>query len=493
MGSRNLIEIVIGAKNLTSGELDRIDRRIEKSAAAWRRIGYASVGAGTAGLTTMALMGKSALNNAENIKGLSEQVGMSAEEFQRLSYAAKMSNVSAESVRKSILRATVATVGAVGGNKTYQKAFSDLGISYKDSTGKARAGIDVIMDMSEAFHKGNISAEMLVGGLRAIGLRGGAEMIPFLKEGRAQLEAWMATAPGVISNETIEKLHNYAQVWETIGTQMQGAVATFTADLLPTLTKVSDGVKAVIDKFNALPGSTKEALGTVALLGGVALVAGGNLMILAGGMIAATIASGPAWAVVVWANSFTVAIAGMQVPLLGLTIGFLALWSVLSSIGNSFQMKGARKELESLGKETDDLTKRWAQRQKETGRGFFTPEEATRNQQIVARQGELQDITTKGGSFFGPVAGFRAISKQMTDQIINAGNSFPVQMAGGAAISSTPTPGPFAGIYSGAPAFGSPAVSSSQMGKIIYVDFHATFDKSQDVVDAMAEQVESNL
>jgi hypothetical protein len=90
MASRNLIEIIIGARDLTAGELDKIERRIEKSAAAWRRMGYSSVGAGTAGLTAMTLMGKSSLNNAENIETLSKKLGMTAEGFQRVSYAAKM-------------------------------------------------------------------------------------------------------------------------------------------------------------------------------------------------------------------------------------------------------------------------------------------------------------------------------------------------------------------------------------------------------------------
>jgi hypothetical protein len=217
----------------------------------------AAVGLAGAGIALFAA------NAANEMFELSEKTGVSTESLSRFGYAASLNGIntetmgrSLEKLNKSIYAAASAPAGAVN-------AFTRLGVSLKDSEGNLRSSEDVLLDLSEKFKALPEGPERGALAMQLFG-RAGAEMVPFLIQGKAGIQQLSDEADKLgitIGGKTGEASHQFEATLKRMQGALQGAANTVLTEMLPSLQGFADFI------FNDLkdPSGVFRSIGRVVL------------------------------------------------------------------------------------------------------------------------------------------------------------------------------------------------------------------------------------
>ncbi len=229
--------------------LQTIDKTVATSVKA-----IAAVVTGAVAAITLAV--RAAINNADELNKLSQKIGISVEQLSRLDYAAKLSDVSLESLQVSIgkLNKNINEV-ANGGADDVRKVFEQIGVSVVDSTGQIRDSIDIFTDVSDVLSRLPDGAQKTAIAMTLLG-RSGADLIPLLNEGRQGLKE-LGDESDRLGNTISSKTAAAAEEFNDKITKLQVAVGgvanKLMVDLLPQLdtliTAISDPkfIQAVSD------------------------------------------------------------------------------------------------------------------------------------------------------------------------------------------------------------------------------------------------------
>jgi lambda family phage tail tape measure protein len=184
----------------------------------------------------------SAAKAANEMFELSEKTGVSTESLSRFGYAAGLNGVSLEQLgkgiekmNKSIFAAATAPAGAVN-------AFTRLGVSLKDAEGNLRSSEDILVDLAEKFKKLPEGPARGALAMQVFG-KAGAEMIPFLIQGKSGIQALSAEADKLgitIGGKTAEGSHVFEQTLKRMQGALQGAANIVLKDMLPALQGFAD-------------------------------------------------------------------------------------------------------------------------------------------------------------------------------------------------------------------------------------------------------------
>ena len=197
LGSLGSLNVLLSADTAQfTSAMDKAAYSAEKSL---KKIGFATKLGVAALVSAFVANTKNASDFIETLGKMSQRLGVSTEAMSKLAYAAKMSDISIETLETSF-------------RKMYQSAYSGsdafaaLGVSVKDSSGRLRSGADIFEDLAEKFSKmpnsvGKASAAMQIFG------KNGAEIIPLLNQGADGLKAFADEAEnlGVVISDTTAK------------------------------------------------------------------------------------------------------------------------------------------------------------------------------------------------------------------------------------------------------------------------------------------------
>ena len=203
-----------------------------------------------AGLVGMA---KSSLDAGQKMYNLAQSTGISVEALARFKKAASTSGTDIDAVSKALVKLSKGMLDAAGGSTQQMKAFKDLGINIKDSSGQMKSADSVMLEVANRFKAMPDGVAKTALSLKLFG-RAGAEMIPMLNMGGDAIDKMsvkMTTAFAQKTDQYKDKL-----------TALSGKVGAFGADLLiallPALDKVTDAVTAAVTAFNKLPDPVKN-------------------------------------------------------------------------------------------------------------------------------------------------------------------------------------------------------------------------------------------
>ena len=180
-----------------------------------------------AGATTMATTiagalalvgGKGVIDTLDRLDDLQEKTGISVEKLSELRFAGESVGTPFEALAGGIGRLSKLMVEAAGGNKEASETFKALNIDIKNADGTMRSNEAVLGDLADRFSGYGDGVEKSALAQRVFG-KSGAEMIPFLNQGR----------------EGIEKLRIEA---EQLGAIYGGSLAKDAADLNDNMTKL---------------------------------------------------------------------------------------------------------------------------------------------------------------------------------------------------------------------------------------------------------------
>lgn len=179
-----LVEDMAKMESAVNGSLGRVERAAQTAMTALGALG--------AGLSVAAFAGmiKGALDAADALNKLQQRTGLATEFLSQLQYAAKLADVSNESLATSMRKLNVSIAQGLAGDKEKIAVFRQLGVTTADLGQGTEA---VMMKMADAFAKAGDGAGKQAISLALMG-KAGDEMIPLLNGGSAAIRDLMGEA-----------------------------------------------------------------------------------------------------------------------------------------------------------------------------------------------------------------------------------------------------------------------------------------------------------
>jgi len=238
------LDLVARIGGFTRG-LDAAERETAKRTAAiskgFQRMGGFVTAAVVATASALAYMVKQTIDAADEIAKTSQAIGVNAQEFQALSYAADLAGVNNEKLEQN-LRILARTLNdANKGLKEQKAAFAALGIEVTDSEGNLRDSISVLKDISDVFSTTADGAGKTALAMKLFG-KSGADMIPLLNSGRDAIEKLEQQARDlglVMSDETLRGAEEFNDSLTTLKAVSTGIARQISAEMLPSLNEMT--------------------------------------------------------------------------------------------------------------------------------------------------------------------------------------------------------------------------------------------------------------
>lgn len=242
-------------------------------------IGLAAVAtAAAAAGAALSVAIKGSIDNADRMGELAQSVGVSVEALTSLGYAAKLSGSDTDSLATGLRKLSQNMLAvAQGSTGPVASAFNALGVSATNANGSLRASDEVLVDIADKFARMEDGATKTALAVQLFG-RSGAELIPFLNQGREGIGALTAEADrlGVtISGTTANAAGAFNDTLDRLSATFSGVINQITAGVLPSLNEfgakladpqfaasaqsigvaVVEGMKMAIDAINTVVGA----------------------------------------------------------------------------------------------------------------------------------------------------------------------------------------------------------------------------------------------
>lgn len=253
---------VIGALRVVLGlDSAAFDKGLSEAQSRLARFGPALkkglAAAGAAAATAGAAIGlavKGALDEADELSKLSSKIGVPIEDLSRLKYAADLSGVSIQGVANGFKKLSTNLNEAVTGNQSAGELFTQLGVAATNADGSLRSSSAVLLDVADKFAAMEDGAQKTALAVQLFG-KSGLDLIPLLNGGAAGLKQMTDEADALgltISSETGKAAEEFNDNISRLQATLTGLVNQITANLAPTLARISDFLVQVSTAFRGL-------------------------------------------------------------------------------------------------------------------------------------------------------------------------------------------------------------------------------------------------
>ena len=184
---------------------------------------------------------KSVIDGMDDLSKAAQKVGIGTEVLSGLAYAADLSGVSFEALTGSLAKFNRQIVEAASGSKAQAEAFASVGVSLADLQSKSPE--ELLLQVSDAFANTADGAIKTAAAIAIFG-KSGAELIPFLNEGRAGIKELTDEAGKlgiVINGETAKAAEEFNDNLSRLQTAAKGLTVAVASELLPALVDVTNG------------------------------------------------------------------------------------------------------------------------------------------------------------------------------------------------------------------------------------------------------------
>ncbi len=243
--ANNETKIVISARDEASAVLQNISRQFSAMHAPLNSLqgAVAGLGAAFAGLSIIGSV-KGALAMADELGKMAQKTGVAVEEFSKLSYAAKLSDVSNEQLATGLKKLSKNMTEAAAGSGEAQKYFAALGVSVTDGAGKLKTADAVMVELASAFSGMEDGATKTAAAMGIFG-KSGADLIPLLNEGSDGIKTMAdeATRLGlVMSDDMARGAEQFNDNLTRLKAAGDGLSITLANQMLPGLTSVTNAM-----------------------------------------------------------------------------------------------------------------------------------------------------------------------------------------------------------------------------------------------------------
>lgn len=207
-----------------------------KAAAAMTALGAAAVGG-------LAVLGKKAIDSADNLNDLSQRTGVGVETLSKFGAAAEDSGSSLDEVAKAMGKLAR---GIVDPASKANEALRSIGVSSVDASGKVRSVDAVMLDIADKFSKLPDGAQKTALAMDIFG-KSGANLIPMLNGGREAMSQYSAT----ITTEMAQAADKFNDAINMIMRELAGPFNQAITAALPYITQLAQELGA------SLPGAVQ--------------------------------------------------------------------------------------------------------------------------------------------------------------------------------------------------------------------------------------------
>jgi hypothetical protein len=196
---------------------------------------FGGIGKKAAGLFAVGAMGgmfTRLIQRSDQIRDHADAVGLTAEKYQELAYAAKMSGASENAFDGVLRRLATSQAGALRGSEKLVNAFAGLGITQQDLA--SMTTVDLLYKISEGMKEGANSAETMQLAMLLMG-RGVGDVFGAMQEGLFELSQEARRLGVILSEETVDDLSELADSWDQTMMTMQstfGGTIAYALNLL---------------------------------------------------------------------------------------------------------------------------------------------------------------------------------------------------------------------------------------------------------------------
>lgn len=180
-----------------------------------------------------------------------ERTGISRERFQELSFAAKLSGSSAETLGGALQKMQINIGAATAGSKELTQMFKGLGINIKDTSGKLKSSdalFDTFVDRISKIKDPSLQAQAAV---KIFG-KSATELLPLIRGGSVGLKEMSDEARRlgvVISDDAVREGEVFGDTLDTIHAALSGVGNTIGSSLVPQLNKLGNQLIETIVKY----------------------------------------------------------------------------------------------------------------------------------------------------------------------------------------------------------------------------------------------------
>lgn len=199
-----------------------------------------------ASATAAAYAIKKSINAMDEMSKSAQRAGLPTEQFSKLAYAASLADVSMEDLQGTLGKLVKNQAEALKGTSQQAKVFASLGIAVTDASGKMRSAGDVLMDFADAFQRQQGSPEIMAAGFQVMG-RSFQNIIPLIKDGSAGLRDAGIEAEQlgkVLSTQAGQQAERFNDNITRMQSALAGATQQIAVGMLPKLNQMTDDMVA---------------------------------------------------------------------------------------------------------------------------------------------------------------------------------------------------------------------------------------------------------
>ena len=243
--ARNRAQILISAVDQTKTAFDSIKRGLGGLTDTAKSVNgvLANLGVGVS-LAGIGAMIKSSIDSADALDEMAQRTGIAVESLSLLVPAAELSAVSTEKFEAGLKKLATGMLEAATGSETSAQKFGALGVAVQNQDGTLRDSEQVLLDLADRFKAMPDGAEKAALAVDIFG-KAGAEMIPFLNQGRDGIGALKQEAAELglqLSADTAAQAGNFNDALDKLKLATQSIGNQIIASLLPALNDMAGGM-----------------------------------------------------------------------------------------------------------------------------------------------------------------------------------------------------------------------------------------------------------
>jgi hypothetical protein len=240
--------VQIRAEDKTKQAFRNITERTNRLKSSFGGLATMAVGlAGTMGIG--ALMG-SLRDLGDRIGKVSTQIGISAENLQKLQFSAEQSGLSTDTLNTAMQKFAINIGKANDGAKIQMEAFQSLGVETKNLDGTTKSVFQLFKDTSDQL--GSLTDKTLQARLASeLFGRTGVEMTVLFNEGSEGIERYgrqLSLVNGIMKGESIDAIQRFNDSWNLMTKSVRGFLMD--SKTLNLLSDIIDGWTFGIQKLN---------------------------------------------------------------------------------------------------------------------------------------------------------------------------------------------------------------------------------------------------
>ncbi|HHZ6099159.1 hypothetical protein [Metapseudomonas otitidis] len=241
----NRAQILISAVDQTKTAFDSIKRGLGGLTDTAKSVNgvLANLGVGVS-LAGIGAMIKSSIDSADALDEMAQRTGIAVESLSLLVPAAELSAVSTEKFEAGLKKLATGMLEAATGSEASAQNFEALGVAVQNQDGTLRDSEQVLLDLADRFKAMPDGAEKAALAVDIFG-KAGAEMIPFLNQGRDGIGALKQEAAELglqLSADTAAQAGNFNDALDKLKLATQSIGNQIIASLLPALNDMAGGM-----------------------------------------------------------------------------------------------------------------------------------------------------------------------------------------------------------------------------------------------------------